>query len=124
VDAFGDRRLTGKVVQIVPAADPSSRSFLVKVELPATPDIRSGLFGRARFQRGQRDALLVPRTAVVNRGQLQGVYVLGPDKLATLRYITLGKPDADRMEVLSGLQGGEQVVANPGDRELGGKLIR
>ncbi len=124
LDAFAGRQLTGKVTQIVPAADPASRSFLVKIDLAATPDLRSGLFGRARFERGRREALLVPRTAVVSRGQLQGVYVLGTDKVATLRYVTLGRPDAERIEVLSGLQNGEQLVANPGERELGGKLIR
>jgi len=124
LDAFADRNITGRVTQIVPAADPSSRSFLVKAELPADPDLRSGLFGRARFSRGQRQALLVPRSAVVTRGQLQGVYVVPQDKIATLRYITLGRPDQDRIEVLSGLQGGEQVVANPGERDLAGKLVR
>ncbi len=123
LDAFADRHLTGRVVQIIPAADPSSRSFLVKVELRSDPDLRSGLFGRARFARGQREALLVPRQAVVTRGQLQGVYVVGPDKLASLRYVTLGRPDADRIEVLSGLQNGELVVADPGDRELTDKKI-
>lgn len=124
LDAFGDRQFTGKVMQVVPAADPVSRSFLVKIDLAATPDIRSGLFGRARFERGQRESLLVPRSAVVGRGQLQGVYVLGPDKVATLRYVTLGKPAGERIEVLSGLVPGEQLAANPGERELGGKLIR
>jgi RND family efflux transporter MFP subunit len=124
LDAFGDRQLTGKVTQVVPAADPASRSFLVKIDLPTTADIRSGLFGRARFQRGQRESLVVPASAVVTRGQLQGVYVLGQDKVAMLRYVTLGKSEAGRIEVLSGLQSGEQLVANPGERELAGKMIR
>src|SRR5579885_1892861 len=75
VDALGDRELQGKVVEIVPAADPASRSFLVKIEMPSDPALRSGLFGRAEFARGQRPALLIPHTAIVERGQLQGIYV-------------------------------------------------
>lgn len=124
LDAFAGQQFTGRVAQVVPAADPASRSFLVKVELPASADMRSGLFGRARFQRGQRESLMLPATAVVVRGQLQGVYVLGQDKVATLRYVTLGKAEAGRIEVLSGLQSGEQLVADPGERELAGKRVQ
>jgi len=123
VDALGDRDLKGKVVEIVPAADPASRSFLVKVELPSDPALRSGLFGRAQFARGQRSALLIPRTAVVERGQLQGIYVLDQNRIAGLRYVTLGKASAAQVEVLAGLQAGETVIADPASRELSGKRI-
>jgi RND family efflux transporter MFP subunit len=123
IDALGNVQLSGKVVQIVPAADTASRSFLVKVELPADVRLRSGLFGRAHFPRGERSALLIPSTSLVERGQLQGVYVLGANQIAGLRYIALGKSSGGRVEVLSGLQDGEKLVATPGDRELGGKRI-
>ncbi len=123
IDALGDNQWQAKVVQIVPAADPGSRSFVVKLELPANPSLRSGLFGRAYFSRGERQSLLVPQAAVVNRGQLQAVYVLGQDKVADLRYITLGARDGDSVEVLSGLQAGDRLVANPAGRELGGKRV-
>lgn len=123
VDALGDRELKGKVIEIVPAADPASRSFLVKVELPADPALRSGLFGRAQFGRGERAALLIPRTAVVERGQLQGIYVLDQNRIAGLRYITLGKPSGQQVEVLAGLQAGDMLISDPGGRELSGKKI-
>jgi RND family efflux transporter MFP subunit len=123
MDALGDAELPGKVVQIVPAADPASRSFLVKVDLPADTRLRSGLFGRARFPRGERSALLIPRKAMVERGQLQGVYVIDANQIATLRYVTIGKTTGQQVEVLSGLQDGEELVAAPGGRELGGKRI-
>ena len=123
VDALGDRGLKGKVIEIVPAADPASRSFLVKIELPSDLALRSGLFGRAQLTRGQRTALLVPRTATVVRGQLQGVYVLDQNRLAWLRYITLGKTSEQQVEVLAGLQPGEMVITDPASRELSGKKI-
>jgi RND family efflux transporter MFP subunit len=122
-DVFGDAALSGKVAQIVPAADPASRSVLVKVELPADRRLRSGLFGRARFSRGERAAILIPRTAVVERGQLRGVYVVGGDGIAGLRYITLGESAEQRVEVLSGLDAGEKLIAVPGAREFSGKRI-
>ena len=62
IDSLGNIQLSGKVVQIVPAADPASRSFLVKVELPVDARLRSGLFGRAHFPRGERPAILIPQT--------------------------------------------------------------
>ena len=123
LDSLPEATFSGRVAQIVPAADPASRSFVVKVELPADARLRSGLFGRAHIVRGQRQAILLPRSAVLDRGQMQGIYVAGEDRVATLRYITVGKVVGEQVEVLSGLQGGERVVAAPGDRELGGKRV-
>jgi RND family efflux transporter MFP subunit len=123
IDALGDRELEGKVIEIVPAADPASRSFLVKVELAPDPALRSGLFGCAQFAHGERTALLIPRTAVIERGQLQGIYVVDQNRIAGLRYITLGRPSAQQVEVLAGLQAGELLIAEPGGRELGGRKI-
>jgi hypothetical protein len=92
---------------------------------PFPPDtrLRSGLFGRAQFSRGDHQALLIPRSAVVQRGQLQGVFVLDQNKVANLRYVSLGKSSGSEMQVLSGLQGGEWFVANPGERDLNSKRI-
>jgi len=123
IDALGNTELKGKVAQIVPTADPASRAFFVKIDLPSETRLRSGLFGRAQFSRGKQEALLIPRSAVVERGQLQGVFVLDQNKVANLRYVTLGKPSGSAIEVLSGLQGGERFVANPGRRDLNSKRI-
>ncbi len=123
IDALDNADLKGKVMQIVPAADAASRTFLVKIELPTDTRLRSGLFGRAQFSRSERQALLIPRSAVVERGQLQGIYVLDQNKVASLRYITLGKPSGTEVEVLAGLQDGERLVAKPGTVDLNGKRI-
>jgi RND family efflux transporter MFP subunit len=123
IDALGNAELSGKVVQIVPAADPASRSFLVKVQLPADARLRSGLFGRARFSRGERTALVITDSSIVTRGQLRGVYVIDAGQIAALRYVTLGKAAGRQTEVLSGLQEGERLIAAPDDREWGGKRI-
>ena len=123
LDSLPGAQLQGRVAQIVPAADPASRRFIVKVELPSDSRLRSGLFGRAHIPRGQRQAILVARSAVVERGQLQGVYVVGEDQVATLRYITLGQTAGEQVEALSGLQAAERVVVVPGDRDLGGKRV-
>jgi RND family efflux transporter MFP subunit len=123
IDALGNVHLSGKVAQIVPAADPASHSFLVKVQLPADVRLRSGFFGRARFPRAERSALLIPNTSLVKLGQLQGIFVLDANQIAGLRYVTLGKSAGEQIEVLSGLQDGEKLVATPGNHELSGKRI-
>jgi RND family efflux transporter MFP subunit len=123
LDSLASAEIRGRVAQIVPAADPASRSFLVKIELPADARFRSGLFGRAHFPRGARSALLIPQKAIVERGQMRGVYAIDANQIAQLQYVTLGKKSEEQVEVLSGLQQGEKFVAAPGDRELGGKRI-
>jgi len=123
IDSLGDRAIEGKVTQIVPAADPASRTVTVKIDLPSNPQIRSGLFGRAYFLRGHREAIQVPKSAVLRRGQLQAVYVVGSDQVAALRFITVGNTSDDQVEVLSGLQNGDRIVTQPGDRELSGKQV-
>src|ERR1017187_8186945 len=68
-------------------------------------------------------AIAIPKSAVLNRGQLQAVYVVGSDQLASLRYVTLGPASSDQVEVLSGLQSGDRIVVQSGDRDLSGKQV-
>jgi RND family efflux transporter MFP subunit len=123
LDSLGSQVITGKVAQIVPAADPASRTFTVKIDLPSNPQVRSGIFGRAGFPLGERQSMRVPQTALLHRGQLDAVYVVGKDEVASLRYVTLGKAGGNDVEVLSGLDSGERIVAQAGDRELSGKRV-
>jgi len=113
IDAAGSAPLLGRVAEVVPTADPMSRSFIVKLDLPIqrAATLRSGMYGKARFRIGQRRALTIPRAAVLERGQLRGVYVVDDASVARFRLITLGKSYGDRVEVLSGLAEGERIVA-------------
>jgi RND family efflux transporter MFP subunit len=123
IDALGRSELNGTVTQIVPAADPGSRAFIVKVELPPDKAMRSGLFGHARFSRGGKSCLLIPQNSVVQRGQLHAVYVLDQSGIATMRYVTLGHATEMQVEILAGVQNGERLVAQPGELDLAGKRI-
>jgi RND family efflux transporter MFP subunit len=123
LDAFDGAPITGKVVEIVPVADSASRSFVVKLELPASRNLRSGQFGHAEFGRGQKTAILIPHTAVMEHGQVQSVYAVDGNNVATLRYVTLGKIRAGDIEILSGLNPGEKIVSDPRGRDLAGKRI-
>lgn len=117
IDALGDQELDGRVAEIVPAADPASRSYTVKIDLPpvegkdgARPILRSGLYGKARFAVGRKRAVLIPQMAIVRRGQLTGVFVVDRSNVARLRLIKTGKQYGDRFEVLAGLNEGDRIV--------------
>jgi len=116
-------KLSGTVAEIVPAADPMSHSFLVKINLPSSAQIRAGMYGTAGFANGTRQAILIPRSTVVDRGSLHCVYVLDSQGIAQLRYITLGAVQGNLVEVLSGVSAGEKLVDVPSDRDLSCKRI-
>lgn len=112
IPALGDRTLDGKVAEVVPALDPATRSFLVKIDLPTEPGLRSGIYGRAAFQSGTRQAMRVPRASLRDRGGFTGVFVAEGGR-ATFRLITLSDLPSDNPEVLSGLSDGDRVILDP-----------
>jgi hypothetical protein len=109
LDALG-RTFEAAIGEVVPSVDAASRAYLVKIDLPAVPQLRSGLFGRARFVVGTQPVLAVPSSAVMERGQVQSVYVV-ENGAAHLRLVTIGRKFADRAEVLSGLNAGDQALS-------------
>jgi multidrug efflux pump subunit AcrA (membrane-fusion protein) len=112
------------VADIVPAADPATHSFLIKVALPAMAGLRSGMYGTAAIATGTRNALLLPAAAVVAHGSFHSVWVVDEKQIASLRYVTLGAARGDSVEALSGIGAGETVVLSPADRELAGVRVR
>ena len=108
VDAL-NARCTGPIDEIIPAADPASRSFLIKINLKGDQPLKSGLFGRASLPVGERAALLVPKSAVRERGQLTFVFVVVEGR-AQMRLIRTGKEMDGNVEVLSGVVAGEVIV--------------
>lgn len=123
IDAVGPDSLPGAVSEIVPSANPASRSFTVKVDVPQNTVLRSGQFGRVTFSHGTADILSVPAKAIIERGQLTGVFVVDGDGIARLRLIKTGKTLGDRVEILSGLNEGERVVVDNASNVVDGCRI-
>ena len=122
VDGIG-QSMTGRVAEIVPAADPASRTFLLKLDLPHRKGMRPGMYATAQFPGALRSVIMAPQSAVIQRGSLAYVYVLDANGVAQLQYVTLGHTHGKDVEVLSGLSAGEQLVNEPGDRDLAGRRI-
>lgn len=116
-------QMVGTVSTILPAADPASHTFLVKIDLPSSHQLHVGTYGSAAFANGVKLTILVPRSSLVSRGSLTCVYALNHQGIAQLRYITVGMQQGNFVEVLSGLSSGEKLVDAPSDRDLSGKRI-
>jgi RND family efflux transporter MFP subunit len=103
--------IQGKVTEIAPVADPNSRTFLVKLDLPQAEGLRSGIFGRVTLPLAQVTSLRLPASAVVVRGQMEIVFVVSNQK-AHLRLIKTGKVIGNEVEIVSGLNPDESVVVD------------
>ena len=106
--------MQGIVREIEPVADPASRTYLVKIELPARSELRSGTYGEALVPSGTSEAIWIDTRGVVRQGQIEGVYVVERNNVATLRLLKLGAVSGSQVEVLSGLQNAETYVVAPG----------
>ncbi len=105
----GTAPIAGEVVEISPGADPVTHSYTVKLALPG--EVPSGSAARAAVPTGERELVLVPREARVESGGLTLVVVRDAEGRAQTRVVTLGRSRPDgRIEVLSGLAGGESVA--------------
>lgn len=99
-----------RVEELVPFADPRTRTFLVKARLPHLPGLYPGMYGKLLIPYRQVDVVLIPKTAVRDIGQLELVMVKSPHGWRR-RYIKTGSIYGNRVEVLSGLDAGEVVKA-------------
>jgi len=110
IDASGEGKIKGKVSEIIPQVDPVTRTFLVKVDLPLLPSIKSGMFGKAYFPVGKRTCILVPREALLECGQLSSLFIVNPQGQVERRLVKSGKEYDGKVEILSGLDIGETIV--------------
>jgi membrane fusion protein (multidrug efflux system) len=102
---------SGVVSELAPVADPSSRTFRVKLDLPAGNGLMPGQFARLRVPIGESRSLRVPLTALVRRGQIEIVFVVNGNR-AQLHLVKTGEQVGSEIEVLSGLDSGQAVVVD------------
>ena len=113
VAAAGDEPIPGVVREIEASADPASRTYLVKVELPLRSLLHSGMYGEALLAGGPSDAIWIESRSIVRQGQIEGVYVVEGGNVARLRLLKLGNVSGNQVEVLSGLRHAESYVLAP-----------
>jgi RND family efflux transporter MFP subunit len=114
--------IEGSVAEMSPAADPNSRTYLVKLDLPGATGLHSGQFGRVAVPVGEVNAFRIPAAAVIQRGQMELVFVVASDH-AQLRLVKTGRRVGDEIELVSGLNSGEQIVTEGAAALADGQLV-
>lgn len=113
LDAEGKRRVGAAKVTIFPYADPETHTFSVRLELPQQDTgLYPGMTVKAAFAIGEAQRLLIPASALVQRSEVSGVYVVAGNEVS-LRQLRLGHHFGDRIEVLAGLRDGETIATDP-----------
>ncbi len=118
----GTGDLSGKVAEIAPIADPTSRTFRVKLDLTNTPGLMSGQFARLLVPLGESTAMHVPVSAVVQRGQLEMVFAV-EDQHARLHLVKTGRCAQNETEILSGVDAGDRVVVENASQLVDGQPV-
>ncbi len=103
-----DTPIEATVEEIIPYADPQTRTFLVKAAVPARPGLYPGMFGKLLIPVREHPVVLVPERAIRSVGQLELVTVKEPDGWRS-RFIKTGKTIDDKVVVMSGLSGDETI---------------
>ncbi len=120
--ASGGRPLPAKITQILPTVDPLSRTFLVKAAFKGD-GVKSGLYAKVSIPRGKKMVLLVPGTAIVEKGQLTGLYAVDSRGVVTYRLVRVGRSHGDKREILSGLQSQERIIVGGTEKAVDGGIL-
>ncbi len=104
----------GEIEELVPAASPGSRSFLVKVHMQAADNLLPGMYARLLLPSGTQDHIMIPSNYFATAGQLNVVWVL-QDGVAQQRFVKIGQIDTEsqQVEIIAGIDAGELIVPAP-----------
>ena len=115
--------IQGRVTEIVPLSNPATHSVQFKVDLPSTVSLPNGQFVKVDVPVGTRDALLVPRQAIRETGQLTGLFVVDGASKASFRLVKVSPYDEGQAEILSGVEPGERIVAGLNEQIFDGASV-
>ncbi len=113
----------GRVSEIVPQSNPLSHSVQFKIDLPPDASVIHGQYVKSEVPIGTREALLVDRESIRTSGQLKGLFVVEGGNTARFRLVKTAPHDADRMEILSGVERGENIIDRPDTRIVDGTPV-
>jgi RND family efflux transporter MFP subunit len=125
-----DKSFKGNVIEVSSSAKNTGGQYIVKLSLENTNEsILSGMFANVVFPvekpnvTAKNTMILVPKKAIINQGQLNGIYTVNNDRIAILRWLRLGKTFGDQVEVLSGLSAGENYIVEAQSKLYNGAKI-
>ena len=115
-----NRTVSGTVSEISKSATNTGGQYMVKINIHNASDLLPGMFVNVQFpfktsgkiNQDFNETMMIPTTALVENGQLTGVYVVSSQNTAVLRWIRIGKTLGDQVEVLSGLKSKETYIVS------------
>lgn len=107
--------LSGTITEIGGGSDFMTHTVAVYIDLNKTNGLRAGMYGQAFFPGVQKKRILIPENWIARRGELSIVFIRGNKGFAQMRIIRTGKTFGDRIEVTSGLDGGEKIATTSVD---------
>ena len=123
IDAMPGTEISGKVSQVVQASDVRTHSFIVKIDIPARKGLITGMYGKACFTIGRHEAILVPKSALIETSGISGVYLVTAQGSAAFQLVQPGETRGDQVEVLTGLRSGDTVVTDNRLGRIEGKKV-
>ena len=125
-----NKQVDGKVSEVSLSAKNTGGQYLVKVDLDENdPSILSGMFVNVQFpveKTGETTGagtVLIPKSALIKKGQLTGIYTIGSGNLAILRWLRTGETYGDKVEILSGLTADEQYIVSAEGKLFNGAKV-
>ena len=112
----------GTVGEVTESVDPVEHAFIVKIDLPPAAGLRTGLFGRARFQAPERRGIAIPSSALVRRGQLNLVFT-EEGGVARMRVVQVADEAGTSTRIRAGLADGDRVIVDPPADLLDGRPV-
>lgn len=112
VELFPDRLFMGTVSLVYPALDPATRTFTVEVKVPNDAEtLRPGMYARTTFDMGRKQGVLIPDVAVQKQvGSSEKYLYVVRDGVAERRSVRVGRQVGEQVDILTGLEPGEQVA--------------
>lgn len=124
------KEIDGKVAEISQSSANTGGQYIVKINLSADDELRPGMYVNARFPfeiqtdlNSDTESVVIPKTALVKKGQLTGIYTVSSQNTAVLRWLKLGKDFGEEIEVLSGLSSDEPYIVSAEGRLYNGAKI-
>jgi RND family efflux transporter MFP subunit len=105
------KMLAATITRLVPSVDAMSHTHLVKLAVPGAKGLTSGAFARVRFDVGSRQGISVPKSAILQRAGITGVFVVDSEGVARYRMVRTGNEAGDQVGIAAGLNAGEKIVA-------------
>ncbi len=123
IDAMPGTEISGTVSQVVQASDVRTHSFIVKIDIPSHTGLITGMYGKAYINIGKHEALLIPKSAVVEMSGIAGVYIVSGGGSAAFQMIQTGEEHGDFVEVITGLKRGDRVISDKHLGRIDGKKV-